>query len=65
MGWSEYDDDDHDRIEHRGGKRHKRFEEDENSDNRQKRSGKRFHRRKTLKDQEWPDDDHRSSPKRR
>jgi hypothetical protein len=66
MGWVDYDDDDRNRSEHRGGKRQKRFEQDESSnDYRQKRSGKRFHRRKTLKDENWPDDDPRSSPKRR
>ena len=51
---------------HRGGKRRKRFEHDDGSyDHRQKRSGKRFHRKKTPKDGIWPDDDPRSSPRRR
>ena len=66
MGRLEYDDDERGKSEPRGDKRRKRFEQDESSnDYRQKRSGKRFHRRKTLKDENWPDDFSRSSPKRR
>ena len=66
MSRLEYDDDERGDSEPRGGKRHKRFGEDESSDDyRQKRSGKRFHRRTTLKDENWPGDRPRSSPKRR
>ena len=66
MGWSDYDDDERDRSEHRGGKRRRRFEpEDSQNDYRQKRSGKRFHRRITFKDQNWPDDNLPDSTKRR
>ena len=51
MSRSDYDDDERGRSEHRGGKRRKRFEQDESSNNyRLKRSGKRFHRKKTPKD---------------
>ena len=66
MGWLNYDDGEHGQSEPHGGKRRKRFEQDESrNDYRQKRSGKRFHRRKTLKDENWPDDVPRSSPKRK
>ena len=66
MGRSDYDDDERGISEPRGGKRRKRFEQDESSnDYRQKRSGKRFHRRKSLKDEDWLGDDSRSLPKRR
>ena len=66
MGWSDYDDGERGKSEPHGGKRRKRFEQDESSnDYRQKRSGKRFHRRKTLKDENWPDDVPGSSPKRK
>ena len=66
MGRLVYDDDERGESEPRGGKRRKRLEQDEgSSDYRQKRSGKRFHRRNSLKDENWPDDDPRSSPKRR
>jgi len=67
MGWSEYsDEDDRSRSKHRGRKGWKRIEQDDgNNDHKQKRSGKRFHRRKSLKDENWPDDNPRSSPKRR
>jgi len=68
MGWSDddYDDDERGRAEPRGGKRRKRFEQDETSnDYRQKRSGKRFHRKKTIKDESWPDDVPRSQTRGR
>ena len=72
MGWSDddYDYDDNDdergRAEPRGGKRRKQYEQDESSnDYRQKRSGKRFHRRKTIKDESWLDDVPRSQTRGR
>ena len=66
MGWSDYDDDERGGSEHRGGKRRRRFEqEDSQNDYRQKRSGKRFHRKKTHKDENWPDDEPRGSSKHR
>jgi len=66
MGWSDYDDDESGRSEHRGGKRRRGFEQEESqNDYRQKRSGKRFHRKKTHKDENWPDDVPRSSSKHR
>lgn len=65
MGWLE-NDDERDGSEHRGGKPRKRSEHDESSnDYRQKRSSKRLHRRKTRKDEVWPDDEPRRLPKRR
>ena len=67
MGWSEYsDEDDRGRSKHKGSKRPKRIErDDDNNGHKQKRSGKRFHRKNSLKDENWPDDNPRSSPKRR
>jgi hypothetical protein len=44
-------------------KPHKNFEEPEDRiASRQKRSGKRFHRKKTLKDGFWIDDDSETPP---
>lgn len=68
MGWSEFDDgeDDRDRSKQSGRRYRKRFEQDEDETAyKQKRSGKRFHRRKTFKDEFWQDDKHRGSQKNR
>jgi len=66
MSRLEYDDDERGEPELRGGRRRKGYGQDESSDDyRQKRSGKRFHRRKTLKDDYWPGDRPRSSSKRK
>lgn len=55
MGRSEYDDGQGGGFGNRDGKRRKRFEHDDGGhDHRQKRSGKRFHRKKTFKDDNWP-----------
>ena len=46
-------------------KSHRNFDEDEERiASRQKRSGKRFHRKKTLKDGFWEDDDLKTPPGR-
>ena len=71
MGRLEYDDDNDDNDERgesepRGRKRRRRFDpEADRDEHRQKRSGKRFHRRKTHKDESWPGDDPRGPSKRR
>ena len=66
MGRLEYDDDERDESEHRSRKRRRRFDQEEDGDDRrQKRSGKRFHYRKTHKDENWPGDEPRDSSKRR
>jgi hypothetical protein len=66
MGWLDNEDDEHGGSEHQGGKRRQQFEQDEDRNGyRQKRSGKRFHRRKTIKDGSWPGEGERISPKRK
>jgi hypothetical protein len=64
MGWSGFDDSDLDDDEdpegsrQNGRRKRKRFDEDEDHGvYKQKRSGKRFHRKKTHKDDFWPEDD--------
>ena len=45
-------------------KPNRKFDEDEEKvASREKRSGKRFHRKKTLKDGFWIEDDYKSRPK--
>ena len=69
MGWSVFDDSELDdneepgRSKQDGRRKRKRFDEDEEDQGayKQKRSGKRFHRQKTHKDDFWPEDDRGSS----
>ena len=68
MGWSVFDDSELDdnedpgRSKQDGRRRRKRFDEDEDpAAYKQKRSGKRFHRKKNHKDDFWPEDDRGSS----
>lgn len=65
MTGSEFDEhNDLERSKQIKGRRRKRYDEEDDTDYRQKRSSKRFHRRKTLRDQLWEDDEPKKSPDR-
>ena len=69
MGWSEFDDsgmDDEPKQRRRKPRKHPhgRDENGEEASHRQKRSGKRFHRKKTPKDDFWQGGDGSEPPKR-